>query len=117
MHDNRHHGLSVESLRSQLAMSTRPMPTLTRRTKIKRIPAPDGQIPGRVHRHSSSAGSSLPDSLKEALDDDDNILVSMHYPKLAQEYWQSIEDKKAQVEVMVCRLLRTQWCHMLPKEM
>lgn len=36
---------------------------------------------------TSSAGSSLPDSLKEALDDDDNILVSMHYPKLAQEYW------------------------------
>lgn len=72
-------------------------------------------MPDSAARQSGS-GQSESESLKKALAGDDNVLVSMRYPALRDEFLSSIEASKAAIEELVRLQLRIPSCRMSVRE-
>ncbi|KND87050.1 hypothetical protein TOPH_08319 [Tolypocladium ophioglossoides CBS 100239] len=64
----------------------------------------------------SESGQSVSESLKNALADDNNVLVPMRYPALREDLWRSIEANKADIEEMVRLQLGVRSCRLSVRE-
>ncbi|KAM3557455.1 hypothetical protein ARSEF4850_005076 [Beauveria asiatica] len=56
-------------------------------------------------------------SLQDALDDDDNALVSMRYRGLEDTYRRHIESNKKDIEKMIYTLLGVRWCRIMTPQL
>lgn len=54
--------------------------------------------------------------LEEALDGDDNALIKLQYPRLREQFFDSIEAQKADIEAMVQRQLGVRACRVATRE-
>ncbi|EJP66626.1 phosphotransferase enzyme family protein [Beauveria bassiana ARSEF 2860] len=58
-----------------------------------------------------------PDSLEDALYDDNNALVAMRLPGLADEYRKHIESEKEEIEETIQNLLGVRWCRVMTSQL
>lgn len=62
------------------------------------------------------ATSAVLKSLSDAIESEDNELVSLRNPKLKEQFFDSITANKGELEDLVCQLLQVKKCRITPSE-
>lgn len=69
-----------------------------------------------VTSESPESWPSDTSSLVAAIESEENKLVSLHYPRLKQEFYSSINVQKDSLERMICEICRVPRCRITPSE-
>ncbi|KAJ6781954.1 hypothetical protein PWT90_02019 [Aphanocladium album] len=75
----------------------------------------DPTSPGAVPE-ATKLWQSDTSSLAAAIESEQNKLVSMHYPKLKEDLYASLDAQKCQLEAMICKIFQVSNCRIIPSE-